>query len=137
MKDNRYIVDVFASAAYLYSQDATTNHTGGVIADESAMGFCRAVPELEAACFKVPLGQMEWIESNIGHHVVLVTERTNCPKLDGRCTKLIADETNCFGKLIPSNVNRLDTRELGRDAVLFGLGVVLAGGLLAELAAVV
>lgn len=135
--DERYIVHVFAAAAEKYSRDDRTKDKGGVIADRSAMGFCRACPELEAACFRVELGQMELVESNIGYHLLLVTERLNCPKLDGRNTKLV-DDGNIFGTLVPSDdVSQLYGRELGRDATIFGLSVLLAGGLLAELAAMV
>jgi hypothetical protein len=69
----------------------------------------------------------------------LVTERTNCPKLDGRNTKLVQargeDDGDVFGTLVPSKqVGQINLSELVADQVRFWCLVVLSGGLVAELA---
>lgn len=79
-----YLVDAFAHAAQRYSRDEMTNDRGGLLGELVPQGYCR-LPELDRACFSSRLGVIEGpIESDFGYHLILVTERTNCPKLDGK-----------------------------------------------------
>lgn len=84
---DQYIVDAFEEAAKRYSQDETTNFRGGLLGELVPQGYCRSA-KLDQACFEVRLGIVEGpIETEFGTHLLLVTERTNCPKLDGMQTK--------------------------------------------------
>ncbi len=131
-----YVEDVFAQAAQKYSQDETTKQRGGLLGDLVPQGYCKS-QILDQACFQVPLGSLEGpLQSEFGYHLVLVTERTNCPKLDGSQTKLVRTGSNdIFGTLVPSQqVGQVNMKELVANQVGFWLFTFLAAGLVAELA---
>lgn len=130
-----FVVDVFSAAAQKYSRDDTTNFRGGLLGELVPQGYCRD-PVLDRACFEVRLGEIEGpIESDYGYHLLLVEERTNCPKLDGRNTKLVPCENHGFGQIVPSQqVGQVDMSKLIRDQVLFWIAAFFAGGLVAEAA---
>jgi hypothetical protein len=131
-----YVVDVFAQAARKYSLDARTRERGGLVGELLPQGSCRD-PVLDRSCFHVALGLLVGpIATAQGFHLLLVQERTNCPKLDGRCTKLVPCAEHGLGKVVPSpQVGQVDVGKLLADALLFFLGSLLAGGVVAELAA--
>lgn len=131
-----YVVDVFEQAAQKYSQDETTNQRGGLLGELVPQGYCRS-PQLDQYCFQVPLGSLEGpLESEYGYHLVLVTERTNCPKLDGSQTKLIQTASgDVFGTLVASQqVGQVNISELLVNQAGFWFLTLLAGGIVAELA---
>jgi peptidyl-prolyl cis-trans isomerase C len=131
-----WVVDVFEEAAKKYSQDETTSSRGGLLGNLVPQGFCKS-PKLDRACFEVTLGELEGpLQSEYGYHLLLVTERTNCPKLDGRNTKLVQTKgDDVFGTLVPSKqVGEVNVSEVVLDQVGFWLFVFLAGGVVAELA---
>lgn len=134
----RFVVDVFAEAAKKYSCDETTKDRGGLIGELVPQGYCRS-PELDRACFEVRLGVVEGpIETPSGLHLLLISERTNCPKLDGDATKLVPVADSGFGTLVPSEqVGRVDVSKFVMDQIIFWIVACLAGGVLAELAAMV
>jgi hypothetical protein len=77
------------------------------------------------------------IHTEYGTHLLLVTERTNCPKLDGTKTKLVqeSDDSN-KAILIQSGSSHSE----GNVDIPFVIGqialwmfVLIAGGILAEL----
>lgn len=132
-EDGVYVIDAFEAAAKKFSRNETTNFRGGLIGELVPQGYCRSV-ELDQACFSVRLGEIEGpLESDYGFHLILVSERTNCPKLDGSKTKLVRD-----GK-----VTRLvEGEQIGRpDAKYFSQVLAflayafLFGGILAEILA--
>jgi hypothetical protein len=129
-----FIVDAFEQAAKNYSRDNTTNFRGGLIGELSPQGYCRSL-ELDRACFQARLGVVEGpIESEFGNHLILVTERTNCPNLDGKNTKVVRKAENSNEAiLVPSpQVGSVDIPfAVGQAA--FWLFAFVAGGLLAEL----
>ena len=73
------------------------------------------------------------MESEFGIHLVLVTERTNCPKLDGKNTKLVRKTGSMHeAMLVPSpQVGQVDI-SFAAGQVVFWIVVVFAGGILAE-----
>jgi hypothetical protein len=75
------------------------------------------------------------IESEFGYHLILVTERTNCPKLDGKNTKLVQKEGSKDAILVPSpQVGQVDV-DFVAGQVGFWIFCIFAGGIAAELAA--
>ena len=123
-------------AAKKYSRDEETAINGGLLGELAPQGYCRA-RELDQACFEVPLGEVSGpIESDYGYHLLLVTERTNCPKLDGpynkvvrggddgTTTELVSDQS------IEDPIVRIVFQQIG-----FWILVSFAGGILAELSA--
>jgi peptidyl-prolyl cis-trans isomerase C len=139
MESNRFIVDVFEEAARKYSQDEATSSRGGLIGELVPQGFCRS-PELDRACFEVTLGEIEGpIETSYGYHLLLVSERTNCPKLDGPKTKLVPGGSihgGVFGTLIESDqAGKVNVAKFVVDQISFWLAAFVAGGMLAEIAA--
>lgn len=134
-KEPIYIVDAFSAAAERYSRDEETAVRGGLLGTLAPQGYCRA-KELDAACFQVPLGEVCGpIESDYGYHLLLVTERTNCPKLDGQNTRIsrALDES-----VLLEGSNIQESRQVGMvlfQQVGFWLGASFAGGIVAELAA--
>lgn len=134
---NVWIVDTFQRAAEKYSLDGTTNFRGGLLGKMVAQGFCRS-QVLDRACFEVTLGELSGpIKSEFGYHLLLVTERTNCPKLDGQNTKLKQlSSDDPFGTLVPSNKEdgKIDIGTFVLNQLGFWFLVLLAGGLVAELA---
>ena len=137
--NGKFVVKIFEDSAIQYSKDDTTNFRGGLIGELVPQGYCRSAV-LDKACFQVPLGEVCGpIKSELGYHLLIVSERTNCPKLDGGNTKIIYDDVLQQARLVPSEQQNggVDTQELVKDGVLFYLFVVTAGGFLAELAATV
>mmetsp|Transcript_2753 Transcript_2753/g.4021 ORF Transcript_2753/g.4021 Transcript_2753/m.4021 type:complete len:265 (-) Transcript_2753:92-886(-) len=135
--DPKYIVDVFSAAAQKYSRDEETAVRGGLLGTKVPQGYCRA-KELDAACFKAPLGEIAGpIESEYGYHLLLVTERTNCPKLDGKYNKIIPDVDGVSTKFVrgDSQEGSEEIQTVALQQVGFWMGVSLAGGVLAEVAA--
>jgi hypothetical protein len=134
--DPKYIVDVFSAAAQKYSRDEETAVRGGLLGTLVPQGYCRA-KELDAACFEVPLGEVAGpIESDYGYHLLLVTERTNCPKLDGKGNKIICDIDGFSTKFVgDSREGSEQIKTVALQQIGFWMGVSLAGGVLAELAA--
>ncbi|EJK49727.1 hypothetical protein THAOC_31365 [Thalassiosira oceanica] len=134
-KEPIYIVDAFSAAAERYSRDEETAVRGGLLGTLAPQGYCRA-KELDAACFQVPLGEVCGpIESDYGYHLLLVTERTNCPKLDGQNTRIsrALDES-----VLLEGSDIQESRQVGMilfQQVGFWLGASFAGGIVAELAA--
>ena len=137
-QDGLFVQDAFEQAAKRFSRDETTNYRGGLLGELVPQGYCQS-PELDRYCFEVPLGQVVGpLESEFGYHLLLVSERTNCPKLDGANTKLVAldNDENGQGRLVPSEqVGQVDVGEMVLDQTTFFLGVFLGGGVLAEVVA--
>jgi len=138
--ETQYIVDVFEQAARQYSRDETTSARGGLLGELVPQGYCRS-PELDRACFEARLGVVEGpIESEFGNHLILVSERTNCPKLDGTNTKLVQKKQGSGSSsneaiLVPSpQVGQVDV-PFAVGQVLFWIAVLFAGGILAEVVA--
>ena len=132
-----YIEDAFSAAAQKYSRDSETAMNGGLLGTLVPQGWCRA-KELDQACFQVPLGEICGpIESEYGYHLLLVTERTNCKKLDGQYTKIIRGKDGA-SKIFVGGANQDGNAEIARvlgQQVGFWMGVTLAGGIVAEMAA--
>lgn len=131
-----YIVDAFSSAAIKYSKDEETAARGGKLGTLVPQGYCRA-RELDQACFEAPLGEIAGpIESEYGYHLLLVTERTNCPKLDGKYSRIVRGDdgisTNFVGRT-SSNVEDLGMLALQQFG--FWIAVYFAAGVMAEVAA--
>jgi parvulin-like peptidyl-prolyl isomerase len=135
-ENNRFVVDVFEEAAKKYSQDETTKYRGGLLGELVAQGYCRNT-ELDRACFEVRLGEIEGpLETNYGYHLLLVSERTNCPKLDGTKTKLVRSNKSGLGTLVESEqVGKINLAKFAVDQITFWLFACVAGGVLAEIAA--
>jgi len=113
-----YIVDAFRQAATKYSRCPDTSKDGGLLGIKVPQGYCRAAPELDRACFQVPLGEVCGpIESEYGYHLLLVEERTNCPKLDGPYTKIVR-----AGGGRSSTSSSGDQDEEGTDVLFVGPG---------------
>lgn len=134
-----FVVQVFEDAAKKFSRDDTTNFRGGLLGELLPQGSCRSAI-LDRKCFEVPLGSLQGpIESEFGVHLLLVTERTNCPKLDGRETRLVPSPGSGYGQLVPSSLNSKEESQVTPSFLLgqagFWVFVLLAGGLVAELAA--
>ncbi|KAL9185608.1 hypothetical protein ACHAXT_003385 [Thalassiosira profunda] len=131
-----YVVDAFAAAARKYSRDEETAVNGGLLGNLVPQGWCRA-KELDQACFQVPLGEICGpIESEYGYHLLLVVERTNCPKIDGKYTRIMKG-SNGFSKVFVggSREGNEGMIKLGMQQIGFWMGVSLAGGVVAEMAA--
>jgi len=132
---NRFVVDVFEQAARKWSRDETTNYRGGLLGELVPQGYCRSA-ELDRACFQVRLGEIEGpIESEYGYHIVLVTERTNCPRLDGSKTKMIRNLETNEPMFIRGEQVGAPTTKMITDGAGYFVFTLFAGGILAELAA--
>lgn len=130
-----YIVDAFSAAAKKYSRDEETAINGGLLGTLAPQGYCRA-KELDSACFQVPLGELCGpIESSYGYHLLLVIERTNCKKLDGQYTRISRDGVNKVFEGGSSQEGGKEMAQLALQQVGFWIGVSLAGGVVAEVAA--
>lgn len=132
-----YIVDAFAAAARKYSRDASTASDGGLLGTLAPQGRCSRINELDEACFDVPLGEVCGpVESDWGYHLLLVEERTNCPRLDGERTRIERGEDGASrvfvgaGDADDGEMTRLAGQQLGFWAL-----VTVAGGVTAEVAA--
>eukprot|EP00581_Thalassiosira_minuscula_P015583 CAMPEP_0183731958 /NCGR_PEP_ID=MMETSP0737-20130205/37006_1 /TAXON_ID=385413 /ORGANISM="Thalassiosira miniscula, Strain CCMP1093" /LENGTH=239 /DNA_ID=CAMNT_0025964827 /DNA_START=115 /DNA_END=834 /DNA_ORIENTATION=- len=130
-----YIVDAFAAAAKKYSRDDDTSSRGGLLGTLVPQGYCR-LRELDEACFNLPLGEICGpIESSAGYHLVLIVERTNCPKLDGGYTKIARGKDGTSKVFIMDGSGKREMAQLAMQQVGFWMGVTLAGGVVAEIAA--
>lgn len=132
-----YVVDAFSAAAQKYSRDEGTGSNGGLLGTLLPQGYCRA-PELDRACFEVPLGEICGpIESEYGYHLLLVVERTNCQAIDGEYTKIIRGEDGTSTKFAVGEVDngQEEFTQLALQQLGFWMGVSLAGGIVAEVAA--
>ena len=138
IQNERYVIDVFEEAAKKYSQDDTTKFRGGLIGELVPQGYYGRSSILDRACFEVSLGTLEGpIQSELGYHLLLVSERTNCPKLDGKKTKLIQLRgDDIFGTRVEATqVGKTSMAKFALDQIQLWVLVLLAGGLVAELAA--
>lgn len=129
-------MDVFEEAARKYSRDDTTNARGGLLGTLVPQGYCRG-EQLDRACFEVALGTLEGpVETDYGYHLLLVTERTNCPKLDGDKTRLAqTSDDDVFGTLVVgTQVGTVNPAKIVVDQIGFWSLIIVAGGLVAELA---
>mmetsp|Transcript_26547 Transcript_26547/g.40281 ORF Transcript_26547/g.40281 Transcript_26547/m.40281 type:complete len:220 (+) Transcript_26547:66-725(+) len=135
LESDRFIIEVFEEAAKRYSKDDTTNFRGGLVGELVPQGYCRSA-ELDRACFEVDLGCVVGpIETSYGYHLILVSERTNCPKLDGSDTKLVPGNDG-LGMLTSSEqVGQIDFGRFAISQIVFWPVVGVAGGLLAEFTA--
>jgi hypothetical protein len=131
------VEDVFEQAAKKYSQDDTTNYRGGLLGELVPQGYCQS-RILDQACFQVPLGSLEGpISSEVGYHLLVVTERTNCPKLDGTQTKLVqTSPSDIFGTLVatPQQAGTINIGELMMNQLVYWVLTFLAAGVVAEVA---
>jgi parvulin-like peptidyl-prolyl isomerase len=137
-KTRMYIVDAFELAAKKFSRDEETAINGGLLGTLVPQGYCRA-PELDKACFEVPLGEISGpIESDYGYHLLLVTERTNCPKLDGDYNKIERGGEDGTRTVFVGDQNKEGVDpilKLALQQVGFWIAVSFAGGIVAEVAA--
>ena len=136
-----YVLDAFSEAAKRFSRDKETAVRGGLLGTMVKQGYCLS-PELDRACFEVPLGVISGpIESKFGYHLLLVVERSNCPKLDGGYTRIERDGVvgNKIKFVGANDSNESDTEnDFGKlllQQVGFWIGVSFAGGIAAEFAA--
>jgi len=142
--EGRFVVNAFEDAALKFSIDKSTKLRGGLIGELVPPGYC-SLPELDKACFQVSLGNIEGpIQTSYGYHLILVSERTNCRKLDGVNTKLIENsdvingKINGMGKLVPSKQEgEIEIGQFIKDTIIFSFFVIFAGGVLAEIVATI
>ena len=79
--DGEFVVDAFEAAARRYSLDRETGERGGLLGELLPQGSVAACPELDEACFRVPLGDVYGpIESDFGYHLVLVSRADELPQ---------------------------------------------------------
>ena len=137
-QDGEYVEDAFAAAAKRYSLDKETAERGGLLGTLAPQGYC-ICPELDEVCFRAPLGEVYGpVESDFGLHLVLVCERTNCPKLDGYNTRIARGPNNECLLVPPEGGPRSmsqEMAELGVQNIGFWVGTFLAAGAVSELAA--
>eukprot|EP00568_Trieres_chinensis_P012087 CAMPEP_0183297452 /NCGR_PEP_ID=MMETSP0160_2-20130417/4749_1 /TAXON_ID=2839 ORGANISM="Odontella Sinensis, Strain Grunow 1884" /NCGR_SAMPLE_ID=MMETSP0160_2 /ASSEMBLY_ACC=CAM_ASM_000250 /LENGTH=231 /DNA_ID=CAMNT_0025459281 /DNA_START=93 /DNA_END=788 /DNA_ORIENTATION=+ len=132
-----FVVDAFAAAAQRYSLDMDTKQSGGLLGELVPQGYITA-RDLDRACFEVPLGEVSGpIETEFGYHLLLVTERTGCPKLDGPFTKVVPGEDGKTTLVAPAKTKTVqeEVGEFALDQIVFWIGTALAGGILAEIVA--
>mmetsp|Transcript_25806 Transcript_25806/g.55171 ORF Transcript_25806/g.55171 Transcript_25806/m.55171 type:complete len:216 (-) Transcript_25806:833-1480(-) len=131
----KWVIDAFEEAAKKYSRDDTTNFRGGLIGELVPQGYCRS-PELDKFQFSVGLGEIAGpFETDYGFHLMLVSERTNCPKLDGDNTQLMQTRgDDVFGTLYEGKqVGKVNVPEIIGDQIQFWTLSLVAGGIVAEL----
>ena len=130
-----FVADAFSQAAKKYSRCEDTAENGGLLGKLVPQGYCLA-PELDRACFEVPLGEIAGpIESDYGYHLLLVEERLNCPKLDGAYTKIVRGGND--GNQIEFRGKDKDDENLAlfvMQQLGFWIGISFAGGIVAEIA---
>ena len=130
-----YVLDAFKAAARKFSQDEETAVRDGLLGTLVPQGYCRA-KELDEACFQVPLGVISGpIESEYGYHLLLVEERTNCPKLDGNFNKIIKGSDGCSTVFTNDSEKSNEVAKVAMQQVGFWVAVSLAGGVVAEISA--
>ena len=123
-----WVIDAFEEAAKKYSRDDTTNFRGGLIGELIPQGHCRS-PELDRYQFSVGLGEIAGpLETEYGFHLLLVSERTNCPKLDGDKTLMMQTRgDDVFGTLYEGQqVGKVNVPEILMDQVQFWTFTVIA-----------
>jgi len=134
-----FVVDVFEKAAEKYSRDELSNFRGGLLGELVPLGHSsRISPDLDRLCFSVPLGQVVGpLETDIGYHLLLVSERTNCPNLDGEKTTLMQMHgDDVFGTLFEGEqVGRVNWPRMIVNQSYLCLALLFAGGFAAELSA--
>ena len=143
-----YIANAFLAAAKKYSCDEGTAYEGGLLGTLVPQGYCQA-PELDRACFEVPLGEICGpIESEYGYHLLLVVECTNCKAIDGEFTKIVRGDDGNSKKFATGDGfdsrgfatdDGFDSRgslsHLATQQIRFWVGVSLAGGIVANISA--
>jgi len=134
-----FILDAFSRCAKKNSRDKETAERGGLLGKLVPQGYC-LVSELDRACFEVPLGQVSGpIESDYGYHLLLVVERTNCPKLDGDFTRIERGGPNGADTIFAGPKGGIEEVSDAADFVLqqaaTWIAVIFAGIIVAELAA--
>jgi len=129
-----WVIDAFEEAAKRYSRDESTNFRGGLIGELVPQGHCRS-PELDRFQFTARLGEIVTLETDYGYHLMLVSERTNCPKLDGDNTLIMQTRgDDVFGTLYEGKqVGKVNLPEIIVDQVQFWTLTMVAGGAVAEL----
>jgi len=130
-----WVIDAFEEAAKKYSRDESTNFRGGLIGELVPQGHCRS-SELDSLQFSVSLGVLVGpVETEYGYHLMLVSERTNCPKLDGENTLIMQTRgDDVFGTLYEGKqVGKVNLPNFVMDQVQFWTLTVVAGGAVAEL----
>ena len=136
IQKEKYVIDVFEDAAKKYSRDDTTSLCGGLLGTLVPQGHCcYRCPELDKLCFTVTLGEVVGpVQTDYGYHLLLVSERTNCPKLDGKNTVMMQSTSHdVFGTLVPGKqVGTINLPQVLMDQVGFWIAVMIAGGVLAE-----
>ena len=75
------------------------------------------------------------LETDYGYHLMLVSERTNCPKLDGDKTLIMQTRgDDVFGTLYQGKqVGKVNVPEIIVDQLKFWSLSLVAGGVVAEL----
>jgi len=130
-----FVIDAFEKAAKKYSKDDSTKYRGGLIGERVPQGVCRS-PQLDEYCFSVRLGEVIGpMESDYGYHLILVSERTNCPKLDGANTVMMQTRgDDIFGTLREGKqFGKPNIPQLFVDQIGFWSCTLVAGGVCAEL----
>jgi len=134
-----YVIDAFNQAARRYSLDDETKLNGGLLGELLPQGACRRVPELDKACFEVPLGHVAGpIETDYGFHLLIVEERTNCAQIDGLHSKIVRGGTDGAKTVYvgPSgNEEGSNFATLAAQQFSLWIGIFIAGSIVAELAA--
>lgn len=132
-----WVIDAFEHAAKKYSTDESTNYRGGLIGELVPQGYCRR-QELDRLQFSVSLGNIVGpVETKDGYHLMLVSERTNCPALDGDNTVMMqSKEKDVFGTLLPGMDCDDDDNNISvviKDQLKFWTATTVATGILLEL----
>eukprot|EP00587_Corethron_hystrix_P000059 CAMPEP_0113308232 /NCGR_PEP_ID=MMETSP0010_2-20120614/6750_1 /TAXON_ID=216773 ORGANISM="Corethron hystrix, Strain 308" /NCGR_SAMPLE_ID=MMETSP0010_2 /ASSEMBLY_ACC=CAM_ASM_000155 /LENGTH=243 /DNA_ID=CAMNT_0000163227 /DNA_START=177 /DNA_END=908 /DNA_ORIENTATION=- /assembly_acc=CAM_ASM_000155 len=137
-EDNEFVVDAFSAAAVRFSRDETTANSGGLLGTLIPQGYI-VCQDLDRACFEVPLGEVCGpIESEYGIHLLLVSERTNCQKLDGQNWRIIRGDNNEKIFAPPEGGYKPLEEQMAEftlGQVAFWVNVCFAGGILAEVTA--
>lgn len=125
-----WVIDAFEAAAMKYSRDESTSKRGGLIGELVPQGYCRS-RELDCLQFSVGLGEIVGpLETRHGYHLVLVSERTNCPQLDGDNTRIQQTRgDDVFGTFYQGRqVGTVNGPQLILDQLQFWSLSVVAGG---------
>eukprot|EP00535_Pseudo-nitzschia_heimii_P007353 CAMPEP_0197181382 /NCGR_PEP_ID=MMETSP1423-20130617/5691_1 /TAXON_ID=476441 /ORGANISM="Pseudo-nitzschia heimii, Strain UNC1101" /LENGTH=220 /DNA_ID=CAMNT_0042631623 /DNA_START=155 /DNA_END=813 /DNA_ORIENTATION=- len=136
VEKDMWVVDAFESAAKKFSRDANTNFQGGLIGELVPQGYCKS-QELDRLQFSASLGNIVGpVETENGYHLMLISERTNCPALDGDKTRIVRTrKADVFGTLRSAEpVDLSDT--IGGvidDQLRFWTVATVATGILLEL----
>ena len=132
-----WVVDEFEDLARRYSACKDTAARGGLLGEKLPQGAIRD-GKLDRACFEVPLGECYGpVESDEGWNLVLVVERYGCRK-DGGMTRLVKEggSERIWGGALEGGGDGVNsvTDAVTLTVISMG-GIVVAGGILAELAA--